>query len=153
MAAALGVAPTTLLHRFGSKEQMIQEVQRRLRERILAETAPAPGDAVSLAAYVRTLWQRTSRPDRAGEFRLFFATYGRALQAPDRYRDFLAHVVADATSAVRAVPSGVDDAEVARTATLVVAVLRGLLLDLLATGDRDRVQAAADAFIAGLQAD
>jgi hypothetical protein len=33
----------------------------------------------------------------------------------------------------------------------VVATIRGLLLDLLATGDRDRVQDAAESFLAALE--
>ncbi|MFE6920978.1 hypothetical protein ACFVAV_08020 [Nocardia sp. NPDC057663] len=37
-----------------------------------------------------------------------------------------------------------DPETAARTATLVIATMRGLLLDLLATGDRRRVQDAAD---------
>jgi hypothetical protein len=35
-------------------------------------------------------------------------------------------------------------------ATLVIATIRGLLLDLLATGEQDRVQDAAEAFLASL---
>lgn len=38
-----------------------------------------------------------------------------------------------------------------RTATLVIATIRGLLLDLLATGDRDRVQAATEYFLSTLE--
>jgi hypothetical protein len=34
---------------------------------------------------------------------------------------------------------------------LVIATIRGLLLDLLATGDRDRVQGAAESFLASLE--
>jgi hypothetical protein len=45
---------------------------------------------------------------------------------------------------------GTDPATATRTATLVVATLRGLLLDLLTTGDRDRVQDAAESFLATL---
>ncbi|GIH63152.1 hypothetical protein [Microbispora siamensis] len=44
----------------------------------------------------------------------------------------------------------VDPATAARTATLVIATIRGLLLDLLATGDRVRVQDAAESFLATL---
>jgi hypothetical protein len=33
----------------------------------------------------------------------------------------------------------------------VIAAIRGLLLDLLATGDRDRVQDAAESFLASLE--
>jgi hypothetical protein len=44
-----------------------------------------------------------------------------------------------------------DPAAATRTATLVIATIRGLLLDLLATGDRDRVQGAAEDFLATLE--
>ncbi|MFF0341707.1 TetR/AcrR family transcriptional regulator [Kribbella sp. NPDC004875] len=148
LASALGVTPTTLVHRFGSKEQMIQAVQERLRERILAETAPPDGADTELPAYVRRVWDRASAPERAGEFRLFFAVYGQALQAPGSFTDFLDHVIADPVNAFAA---GADDPDARRTATLVIAMLRGLLLDLLTTGDRVRVDAAADAFIATLE--
>ncbi|WSI73863.1 hypothetical protein OG599_29335 [Streptomyces sp. NBC_01335] len=43
-----------------------------------------------------------------------------------------------------------DPAVATRTATLVIATVRGLLLDLLATGDRDRVEDAAESFLAAL---
>ena len=45
---------------------------------------------------------------------------------------------------------GTDPVTARRKATLVIATIRGLLLDLLATGDRDRVQDAAEAFLATL---
>jgi AcrR family transcriptional regulator len=144
LAAALGVTPTTLVHRFGSKEQMIQAVQQRLRERIITETAPGDGEDPDLPAYVRRVWERVSDPARDGEFRLFFAVYGQALQAPEAFADFLGHVVADPLAAFAA-----DGDE--GTATLVLATLRGLVLDLLTTGDRHRVGVAADAFIARLR--
>jgi len=46
--------------------------------------------------------------------------------------------------------AGTDPATATRTATLVIATIRGLLLDLLATGDRARVQDAAETFLASL---
>lgn len=44
-----------------------------------------------------------------------------------------------------------DPVTAARTATLVIATIRGLLLDLLATGDQARVQDAAESFLATLE--
>ena len=44
-----------------------------------------------------------------------------------------------------------DPATATRTATLVIATIRGLLLDLLATGDQVRVQDAAESFLASLE--
>lgn len=42
---------------------------------------------------------------------------------------------------------GIDPETATRTATLVIATIRGLLLDLLATGDRGQVQDAAESFL------
>ncbi|MFF3444437.1 TetR/AcrR family transcriptional regulator [Streptosporangium sp. NPDC002721] len=152
VAAALGVSPTTLVHRFGTKEQMLQAVLGRLRERIFQATSEAAGERPGLATAVRAVWERASAPDQGAEFRLFFAVYGRALQAPRQFSDFLEHVVADWMDALRdAQGPDIDPATATRTATLVIATIRGLLLDLLATGDRDRVHDAAESFLATLE--
>ena len=152
VAAALGVSPTTLVHHFGTKEQMLVAILGRLRERIFAATSEMLGGQPGLAAAARAAWTRTSDPQRGAEFRLFFAVYGRALQAPQQFAGFLERVVADWMSALRdAQGPDTDPATATRTATLVIATIRGLLLDLLATGDRDRVQDAAESFLATLE--
>ena len=152
VAAALGVSTTTLVHRFGAKEQMLEAILGRLRERLLAATREKLGDQPDLATAARAAWTLTSAPQRGAEFRLFFAVYGRALQAPEQFADFLEHVVADWMSALRdAQGPGTDPRIATRRATLVIATLRGLLLDLLATGDRDRVRDAAEGFLASLE--
>jgi AcrR family transcriptional regulator len=151
VAVALGVSPTTLVHHFGTKEQMLVAILGRLRERIAAASDQA-GQQPDLATAARTAWTRTSDPQQAAEFRLFFAVYGRALQAPQQFEGFLERVVADWMNALRdAQGPGTDPVTAARTATLVIATIRGLLLDLLATGDRDRVQDAAESFLATLE--
>ncbi len=148
VAAALGVSPTTLVHRFGTKEQMLEAILGRLRERIFAATSDQP----DLATAARAAWARTSHPQQEAEFRLFFAAYGRALQAPQQFAGFLEHVVADWMSAlVDAQGPDIDPATATRTATLVIATIRGLLLDLLATGDRVRVNDAAETFLTSLE--
>jgi AcrR family transcriptional regulator len=149
VAAALGVSTTSLVHRFGSKEQMLQELLGRLRERIFA----AVGHRDGLRAHVRAVWERLSDPRRGGEFRLFFAVYGHALQAPEQFGEFLDHVVTDWMNSLReAQGPDTDPVTATRTATLVIATVRGLLLDLLATGDRRRVDDAAEAFLVTLPA-
>ncbi|GAA5052900.1 TetR/AcrR family transcriptional regulator [Nocardia callitridis] len=151
VAAALGVSTNTLVHHFGTKEQMFEAILGRLRARILVDTHEAPDRPPDLATAARAVWTRTSAPARGAEFRLFFAVYGRALQAPRQFAEFLEHVVADWMNALCAAQGPDADQETARRrATLVIATLRGLLLDLLATGDRDRVDDAAEAFLASL---
>ncbi|MGD0608963.1 MAG: TetR/AcrR family transcriptional regulator [Streptosporangiaceae bacterium] len=152
VAAALGVSGTTLVHHFGSKEQMIEAILGRLRERVFAAVSGVLDEQIGLAAAARAAWTRTSDPRRGAEFRLFFAAYGHALQAPQHFDGFLQHVVADWMSALAdAQGADTDPATAKRTATLVIATIRGLLLDLLATGDRDRVQDAAESFLASLE--
>jgi AcrR family transcriptional regulator len=151
VAAALGVSPTTLVHRFGTKEQMLVAILGRLRERIFAATSQTIDHQPDLATAARIVWTRTSAAEREAEFRLFFAVYGRALQAPDQFTGFLDHVIADWMQAlIDAHGPASDPAAAARNATLVIATIRGLLLDLLTTGDRARVQDAAERFFATL---
>jgi hypothetical protein len=96
---------------------------------------------------------RTSDPERGAEFRLFFAVYGRALQAPRQFAGFLDRVVADWMGLlVEAQGPEADPAAATRTATLVIATIRGLLLDLLATGDVAGVNAAMEHHLALVEA-
>ena len=152
VAAALGVSPTTLVHHFGTKEQMLEAILGRLRERIFVATRSSVGLQADLAAEARASWVRAFDPEHASEFKLFFAVYGHALQAPQQFADFLAHVVVYWMSTlVDAQGPDADMTIATRRATLVIATIRGLLLDLLATGDRDRVQDAAEVFLASLE--
>lgn len=153
VAAALGVSPTTLVHHFGTKEQMLEAVLGRLRERMFVATRAPAGEHSGLASEARATWARAADPQREAEFRLLFAVYGRALQAPEQFASFLEHAVAYWMSAlIDAQGPGTDPATATRRATLVIATIRGLLLDLLTTGDRERVQDAAESFFATLPA-
>jgi AcrR family transcriptional regulator len=152
VAAAVGVSATTLVHHFGTKEQLLEAILGRLRDRMVAATSDLAGGQPGLATAARAAWTQTSGPQQEAEFRLFFAVYGRALQAPQQFAEFLERVVADWMSAlVEAQGPGTDPATATRAATLVIATIRGLLLDLLATGDRTRVQDAAESFLASLE--
>jgi AcrR family transcriptional regulator len=134
LAAALQVQPNTLVHHFGTKEELLSEilngVRDRLREMRARLAADPEGDPVG------GVWRWTADPERQAFFRFFFEAYGLALRRPESFRPFLERVVAD----------WIPD-EQAERATLELAVLRGLLLDLLTTGERDRVEAALGLFL------
>jgi len=78
--------------------------------------------------------------------RLFFETYGLALRHPDRYSDFLNHAVHDWLDEPLA---AIDDI----SATLAIAAVTGLVLDLLTTGDYLRVEEAMMRFLFLLRSD
>lgn len=151
VAAALNVSPTTLVHYFGTKEQMLEAILERLRQRVIADIDARVGEQPDFITAARGSWARSTDPTLGPEFRLLFAVYGRALQAPDQFSDFLDHVVADWKELLVATQGSQLDSKVAeRNATLVIATIRGLLLDLLTTGDQARVEDAAESFFAVL---
>ena len=133
LADALDVMPNTLVHHFGSKEEMLSEilngVRDRLREMRAGMESEPHGDPLI------GVWEWTASPERLSFFRSFFEAYGFALHQPERYRAFLERVVSDWLPSAKA-----------ERATLELAVLRGLLLDLLTTGERERVEAALARF-------
>jgi AcrR family transcriptional regulator len=141
LAAALGTDAPVLLHHFGSKDRLLVAVLNGVRDRLRAVDALVAED--NPVARVRALWGWASDPAHDRLYRSFFEAYGLALRRPDGYRDFLDHVVADWLDQLTPAVSE-------RQATLAIATMRGLLLDLLATGDRDRVGAALDDYVASL---
>jgi AcrR family transcriptional regulator len=149
IAQAIGSSHRMLLHHFGSKDGLLLEVVRaveaRTRVRLEAFGEGAAGETDQL---IRSMWAYLADPALGDFERLFFALYGRALQGDETIRPLLKDDIEhwlDATVTM-SVALGVPD-DVARThARLGLAVTRGLLLDLLATGDRAGVEAALEVF-------
>ena len=143
LAAALDTQAPVLLHHFGSKDQLLVQilngVRARLRDR--GRTAEGSQPRSGLAA----VWEWASDPAQDAFLRLFFEAYALALRSPERHAEFLDHVVQDWLDTPMAAVDGV-------SATLAIATIRGLLLDLLTTGDRDRVEAAMQRFLTILRA-
>ncbi|MFL5832311.1 MAG: TetR/AcrR family transcriptional regulator [Solirubrobacteraceae bacterium] len=133
LAQALGVQPNTLVHHFGGKEQLLSAILNGVRDRLRAMRLEMQDDGQTDPLW--GIWSWTASPAREPFFRFFFETYGLALHQPERYAPFLERVVGD----------WIDPRNPAR-ATLELAVLRGLLLDLLTTGERERVEGALQSF-------
>ena len=149
IAEAVGTSHRMLLYHFGSKDGLMLEVVRAVEARTRAAFAGIGADpAAGTDELVRRMWGYVADPAWADFERLFFALYGRALQGDESTLPVLKDDLEgwlDANVAV-AGAAGVP-AEVVRVhARLGLAVTRGLLLDLLATGDRDGVDAALEVF-------
>jgi AcrR family transcriptional regulator len=138
LAAALGTQAPVLLHHFGSKEHLVEEILGCVRDRLrsLGRSAEAKDHRSGLGA----VWTWVSHPDQGPLMQLFFETYGLALRHPDRYPDFINHAIHDWLDEPLA---AVDDI----SATLAIATVTGLVLDLLTTEDRDRVEDAMERFL------
>jgi AcrR family transcriptional regulator len=150
IAAAIGSSHRMLLYHFGSKGGLLVEVVRAVEARTRAQFGQLAVAATPEATdrVIRDMWRLVADPAQGDFERLFFALYGRALQGDEQVRPLLGESIEswlDAQStlaAAQGVP--VDQARI--HARLGLAVVRGLLLDLLASGDRTGTDAALELF-------
>jgi AcrR family transcriptional regulator len=151
LGQAIGTSHRMLIHYFGSKERLFIEIIRAVEHRqrdTLAELHLDP--ELTAADAGRRMWQRLSDPGLWPHERLFFEIYGRALRGDPAAVPVLDDIVESWLGPLTAIEiaRGADPATARATARLGLAVARGLLLDLLATGDRAGVDAAMERFIA-----
>ncbi|AYJ47759.1 TetR/AcrR family transcriptional regulator [Rhodococcus sp. P1Y] len=153
LASAMGVTIATVVRQFGSKEALVEEITRTINEDLLRTLREDP-ELVGLTPEqtLRTLWRRWLEPAQGRQFRVLFELFGLAAHHPDQYRWFTGSIVTDWLPQIEAplIGDGVEPAAARQMATLVLAVLRGLHLDLVATGDVDRVDAAFELAMATL---
>lgn len=149
LAKALGTSHRMLVYHFGSKEGLLTEVVRRAEAEQRAFTAGLLADAsVAPVEQVRRIWDRLADEQMWPRERLFFEIYGQALQGRPHARALLDEIVGAWLEPMMAVRlPGASDEEARAAARLGLAVTRGLLLDLLATGDREGVDAAMEHFL------
>jgi AcrR family transcriptional regulator len=146
LATAIDTSPRMLLYFFGSKERLLAEALAHIRTREQldfkrAVSKPMPADR--LESLLRD-WRSSASPRREKYSRLFFEVYGLALQNPEQFPGFLERAVGDWLPLFEQAfgAAGVSPAPAKTLATLALGAVRGLHLDLLATGDRKRTEAA-----------
>jgi AcrR family transcriptional regulator len=156
LAEAIGTSHRMLIYHFGSKEGLlvaivrsVEAAQRQFFAQLTA-TDPllSPGDGI------RQMWRHFTDPSLGPHERLFFEIYGQALQGRPGTAGLLDDIV-DAwvePIAAYAIERGVPADTARADARLGIAVTRGLLLDLLATGNRQAVDAALERFIVQYEA-
>lgn len=145
-----------LVHHFGSKERLLGEALALIRTRRIALLAPAA--AMPVAAFDRVFrasWDALA----SAEFRRYFLLnqelIALALREPGRFRSFLGATTEEWRTGLAGtlVARGFAADEAAAASTLYMAVLRGLLLDLAVTQDRERVDRALELVAARLKDD
>jgi AcrR family transcriptional regulator len=142
LAAAVGSSPRVLLFLFGSKAGLVQALLARARQDELALLDQAraagadSGDPLQVAAEV---WGWLAAAEHRALLKLWVEGYARSLIEPDGpWSGFATATVADWLDVLGALTPDV------ALRTLILAVLRGAMLDLLATGDLDRVSTAIE---------
>jgi len=163
MAAAIGSSPRVLLYLFGSKDGLIRALLARARAdelRLLAELragqhAGPDQRADGLAEAGEWIWSWLSNEARRPLLRLWLDGYARSLSQPNGpWADFGRSTVQDWLSLLAEFQPSSERSSAASLAerTLLLAVLRGALLDLLGTDDVARTTAGVQRHLAVLQA-
>jgi AcrR family transcriptional regulator len=137
-----------LIYLFGSKDGLLREVLAASRERQLAVVRRAMEESAEPGEVLDRLWAWMCEPEHAGIARLFFESYSRSIEGGEPWAGFALDSVRAWEPPLRRILTASDgdepsDAEV----TLTLSVLRGLLLDLLATGEADRIGPAWRRFL------
>jgi AcrR family transcriptional regulator len=138
LAAAIGTSPRVLLFLFGSKEQLVRDLLARARAEELVLVEDQHEARAGLAELGSRLWDWMCREENRALLELWVEAYGRSLTDPTGpWAGFARATVTDWL----AILARADDADEVAT-TAVLALLRGALLDLLATGDLERTTRA-----------
>jgi AcrR family transcriptional regulator len=154
MAHALGVTHATLIRHFDSKESLLAAIVEHLRVRLLAQLADdtEPDKPISTIDLMHVLWRRLADPKERRQFFLMAEIYGFAMRDRSRFAGLLESTVNDFIQPIEdALTCDGFSAPQARVlATALLAQIRGLQLDLAATGDHRRVNSAFAATVDAL---
>jgi AcrR family transcriptional regulator len=148
IASGTGTSHRMLIYHFGSREGLLAEVVGRIEaeQRVaLASLATLTDDPIEVG---RQFWRRLAEPALAPAERLFFEIYSHALFGRSWTESFRASVIAAWTGPIEEMfmQLGFSEADARQRARLGLAATRGLLLDLLLTGDRKLLDDAAELF-------
>jgi AcrR family transcriptional regulator len=148
LAAAIGSSPRVLMFLFGNKDGLVRALLSRARTDELAlldRLMPnAAGESPGLETATAQVWSWLRVPEHRPLLRLWAEAYARSLVEPDgAWAGFATSTVNDWLEVLAScqLPQEKDSVDGVTRRTLALAVLRGCLLDLLATGDDARVDA------------
>jgi AcrR family transcriptional regulator len=151
IATAVGTSHRMLIYHFGSRDGLLADVvarieaQQRAALADLATSAEPGATSNGLIEISRAFWTRLSDPALAPAERLFFEVYAQALRGRSWTDSFRSSVISAWEQPL--IEMSADKGSEARVyVRLGVAVTRGLLLDLLLTGERDVVDAAMELY-------
>ncbi|MYX45737.1 TetR family transcriptional regulator [Streptomyces sp. SID89] len=149
LAEAIGSSPRVLLFLFDSKDGLLRALLARARadELALLDRARQPDRPTGLAPAVERVWTWLAATEHRPLLRLWAEAYARSLVQPDgAWAGFARATVEDWLGVLADCqpPAERDSEDGAVRRTLALAVLRGALLDLLATDDEQRLTKAVE---------
>ena len=148
IARQIGVSAPTLLHHFSSKEQLLTEALTAL-QRAEIETLTQAFAGQGIAEGLASLWQIHVTHGSRDQLRASSEFQAIALRDPGRFPSYHQNVTRPWVEVLHKslASSGCPDDQRIAMATLLAGAYRGLLTDLLATGEIRRVSQGFDALM------
>jgi AcrR family transcriptional regulator len=147
LAAAIGTKARLLIYHFGSRDVLISSALSilllRVQQAFLAMHSEATLDRTLLG-----FWNWATDTPNERYLRLFFEVHGLAIREQERYGQYLRGAIESwkVLIASRLDKQTMNARRREEMATLIIATVDGLLLDYLATGDRERTTRALTLF-------
>ncbi|MEQ5842483.1 TetR/AcrR family transcriptional regulator [Paraburkholderia acidicola] len=143
LAAEIGSSSRLLIYHFESKEGLITTVMDEARLRVQQSLAALMSESDQTDG-LTTVWRWATHPQNSPYLRLFFEVQMLALQNPT---DYARHAERSSSSWLDLIESALPPSADRRAkATLCGAVIDGLILEYLSSGDLDRTTEALDIF-------
>lgn len=146
LAEAIGTSARLLIFHFRTKEGLLHEIIETLRERLQRSLAAQVAARIEPVQGVplQALWRWATRPQNLCGLRVLYEARMIALKNPHLFGQRLPPAPVDWSGALAArLPARLRNRG---TATLCAAMIDGLLMDLLASGDFGRTTRALQAF-------
>jgi AcrR family transcriptional regulator len=149
LALKIGTSARLLIYHFGSRDGLIGAVMDEAHRRVQRSFGELMGGAGHKSA-LRTFWEWATDRRNSPYLRLIFEVQVLALHNPAVYARYLEGTSSSWLALIEAVlPPSVDRRE---RATLCAAIIDGLILEFLSTGDLCRTSSALDIFDSMLRA-
>jgi len=150
LAKAVGTSARLLIYHFASREGLIHAVLDEQRARLQAALGKAAASVRPSRDPLLAFWTICTRTQTRNALALLLEVQVLALRDPGTYGRYLDEASESWLAVVqRALPPAMQRPEIA---TLCIAAVDGLLLELLSTGDRRRTTGAMRVFSAWLHA-
>jgi AcrR family transcriptional regulator len=142
LATRIGTSHRMLLYHFGSREGLVAAISAAVETQQADAFRALARDATSPAELALATWRQVSAPDVLPFVRIFFEVVPYAIAQRPGTEAFRAGFLERWLAVDELAPAARADVR------LGVAVVRGLLLDLLVTGDRETADAAMASYAA-----
>jgi AcrR family transcriptional regulator len=145
IARQIDISAPALIHHFGNKETLLREALGAIHDQEVA-LLEAAFQRDSVTAALQALWRAQSRPAERRRQAAAMEIQSIVQNDPSRFPNYHQHLTRPWTAAMHGAleRAGCPSEQRIALATLLMASYRGLLGDLLATGENKRIQSAFD---------